>query len=53
MQPDQLVVYLKDRADRQAYESIREQIDDSIPTASTRESRTGKRCHAGSIAPTD
>ena len=31
MQPEQLVDYLKDRADRQAYESIREQIDDSIP----------------------
>jgi preprotein translocase subunit SecA len=31
MQYDQLVNYLRDRADRQAYDSIREQIDDSIP----------------------
>ena len=31
MQADQLVDYLKDRADRQAYDSIREQIEDSIP----------------------
>ncbi len=31
MAPDQLEAYLKDRADRQAYESIREQIEDNIP----------------------
>ena len=31
MVPDQMVSYLKDRADRQAYEAIREQIDNSIP----------------------
>jgi preprotein translocase subunit SecA len=31
MQYDQLVVYLKDRADRQAYDTIREQVEDSIP----------------------
>ncbi len=31
MQADQLVLFLKDRADRQAFENIREQIEDSIP----------------------
>lgn len=31
MEADQLVAYLKDRADRQAYESVREQIEDNIP----------------------
>jgi preprotein translocase subunit SecA len=31
MAPDQLEAFLKDRADRQAYESIREQIEDNIP----------------------
>ena len=31
MEPDQLVLFLKDRADRQAYENIREQINDNIP----------------------
>jgi preprotein translocase subunit SecA len=31
MSPEQLVSFLRDRADRQAYESIREQIDDNIP----------------------
>ena len=31
MQADTLVEFLKDRADRQAYSQIREQIDDSIP----------------------
>ena len=31
MQPDQLTEFLRDRADRQAYERIREQIEDSIP----------------------
>ena len=31
MQADQLVSLLKDRADRQAYETIREQIEDNIP----------------------
>lgn len=31
MQPDQLVSFLKDRADRQAFDAIREQIVDNIP----------------------
>lgn len=31
MAPDQLVKYLKDRAERQAYETIREQISSMIP----------------------
>jgi len=31
MVPDQLVAFLKDRADRHAYESIREQVEDSLP----------------------
>ena len=31
MSPEQLVIYLRDRADRHAYEHIREQIDNSIP----------------------
>ena len=31
MAPEQLVKYLKDRAERQAYETIREEIDNNIP----------------------
>lgn len=31
MEADQLIAFLKDRADRQAYENIREQIEDNIP----------------------
>lgn len=31
MNADQLVMFLKDRADRQAYENVREQIEDNIP----------------------
>jgi len=31
MQPDQLDVFLRDRGDRQAYDEIREQIEDCIP----------------------